>query len=133
MRLRAVVLALSVVVVAAYADESPPVKPISSEEAGKHVDEKVTAEMFVKATKDRLEIRKEVYLDSTTDHHDPKNLAAVITVAGAAKLKAAGIADPAAYYKDKTIRVTGTVILKEKEPRIEINEVEQIQVIAKKE
>jgi hypothetical protein len=133
MRLPAVVLALSVIVVAASADESPPAKPISSEEAGKHVGEKVTAEMFVKATKDRLEIRKEIYLDSTTDHHDPKNLAAVITVAGAAKLKAAGIADPAAYYKDKTIRVTGTVTLKEKEPRIEINEAEQIQVVAKKE
>jgi hypothetical protein len=107
-------------------------KVLSSEEAGKHVGEVVTAEMFVKASKDRLEKRKEIYLDSTADHHDPKNLAAVITVAGAAKLKEAGIADPAAYFKGKTIRVTGTVTLKQKEPRIEINDASQIRVVDKK-
>jgi hypothetical protein len=107
-------------------------KILSSEEAGKHVGELVTAEMFVKASKDRLVQRKEIYLDSTTDHHDPKNLAAVITVAGAAKLKEAGIADPAGYYKGKTIRVTGTVTLKLKEPRIEINDASQIRVVDKK-
>lgn len=102
------------------------------EEAGKHVGERVTAEMFVKASKDRLEKRKEIYLDSTEDHHDPQNLAAVITVAGAAKLKAAGIADPAAYFKGKTIRVTGKVTLKENEPRIEINDASQIHVVEKR-
>jgi hypothetical protein len=117
----------------AYAAEEPAGKALPSEEASKHVGEKVTVEMVVRASKDRLEKRKEIYLDSTTDHHDPKNLAAVITVAGAAALKSAGIADPATYYRDKTIRVSGTVTLKEKEPRIEIDAAEQIRVVAKKE
>jgi hypothetical protein len=117
----------------AYAADESGTTPLSSEEAGKHVGEKVTVEMVVRASKDRLEKRKEIYLDSTTDHHDPKNLAAVVTVAGAATLKGAGIADPATYYKGKTIRVSGTVTLKENEPRIEINSAEQIRVVAKKE
>jgi hypothetical protein len=108
-------------------------KPLSSEEAGKHVGEEITVEMLVKATKDRLEQRQEIYLDSTDDHTDPKNLAAVVTVDGAAKLKEAGVADPAAYYKGKTIRVTGKVTLKNKEPRIEINDATQISVVEKKE
>jgi hypothetical protein len=133
MRPFAAALALAVLVLSARADQSPAAKPLTSEEAGRHVGEKVTVEMFVRATKDRLETRKEIYLDSTTDHHDPKNLAAVVTVAGAAKLKAAGIADPATYFKDQTVRVTGTVTLKDKEPRIEINEAGQIQLVKKKE
>jgi hypothetical protein len=117
----------------AYAADESGGKPLSSEEAGKHVGEKVAVEMVVRASKDRLEKRKEIYLDSTTDHHDPKNLAAVVTVAGAAALKAAGIADPATYYKGQTIRVSGTVTLKENEPRIEINTADQIRLVAKKE
>lgn len=133
MRLSGTALVVVVLVFAARADEKPAAKPLTPEEAGQHVGEKVTVEMYVKASKDRLEKRKEIYLDSTTDHHDPKNLAAVITVAGAARLKAAGIADPAGYYKDKTIRVSGTVTLKENEPRIEINEAEQIRVVKKNE
>ena len=116
----------------ACAADEPVGKALPSEEAGKHVGEKITVEMVVRASKDRLEKRKEIYLDSTTDHHDPKNLAAVVTVAGAAALKAAGIADPATYYKGKTIRVNGTVTLKENEPRIEINTADQIRVVGKK-
>jgi DNA/RNA endonuclease YhcR with UshA esterase domain len=134
MNLRVVAFAASVLVVGyGYADNKATQKTITSEEAGKHVGEKVTVEMIVRASKDRLEKRKEIYLDSTTDHHDPKNLAAVVTVAGAASLKSAGIADPATYFKGKTIQVSGTVTLKEKEPRIEINEASQIRLAAKKE
>jgi hypothetical protein len=117
----------------AAADDKPAAKVLTSEEAGRHVGEKVTVEMTVRASKDRLEKRKEIYLDSTLDHHDPKNLAAVVTVAGAASLKAAGISDPATHFKDRVIRVTGTVTLKEKEPRIEINEAEQVRIVTKRE
>lgn len=117
----------------AYADERTVPKAIAPEEAGRHVGEKAAVEMVIRASKDRLEKRKEIYLDSTTDHRDPKNLAAVITVTGAARLKAAGIADPAAYFKGKTVRVTGTVTLKDKEPRIEINAADQIRLVGKKE
>jgi hypothetical protein len=130
MRICAIAVVGLVVVASTYADERA--KPLTSEEAGTHVGEKVTVEMVVRASKDRLEKRKEIYLDSTTDHHDPKNLAVVITVAGAASLKAAGVDKPADYYKDKTIRATGTVSLKENEPRIEINDASQIRLAPKK-
>jgi hypothetical protein len=132
MRFLTATLALVALTVFAAADEKPGARPMSPEEAGKHVGEKVTVEMVVKASKDRLEKRKEIYLDSTTDHHDPKNLAAVITVSGAARLRSAGVTDPAAHYLGKTIRVSGTVTLKEKEPRIEINDAGQIRIVEKK-
>src|SRR5262245_24042394 len=122
----------SAVLLALSAADAPAGPPLAPEEAGKHVGEHVTVEMRVVATKDRLEKRKEIYLDSTPDHTDPKNLAVVITAAGAARLKEAGIASPAAHFKGKTIRVSGTVTLKEREPRIEVNEPAQIREVGKK-
>jgi DNA/RNA endonuclease YhcR with UshA esterase domain len=107
-------------------------KPLTAAEAIKKVNEKVTVQMEVKAAKDRLERRGEVYLDSEEDFHDEKNLGVVVTRAGAAKLKKAGIGDPAGHFKGKTIRVTGTVIIKEKRPRIEVDDPGQIKVVEKK-
>jgi hypothetical protein len=40
--------------------------------------------------------------------------------------------DPAVHFKDKTIRVTGTVIIKEERPRIEVDDPKQIQIVEKK-
>jgi hypothetical protein len=117
------------VVCAAGADDP---NAITAEEATKKVNEKVTVRMVVKTTKDRLEKRGEIYLDSEEDFHNPKNLGVVITRAGAAKLKEAGVDDPAAHYKDKTIQVTGTVILKESRPRIEVDDAKKIKIVEKK-
>jgi len=107
-------------------------KPLSPEDANKKVNEKVTVEMLVKASKNRLEKRGEIYLDSEEDFHDPKNLGIVITRAGAAKFAEAGVNEPAAHFKGKTIRVTGTVIVKEKRPRIEIVDPKQITIVSLK-
>jgi hypothetical protein len=52
-------------------------------------------------------------------------LGVVITKAGAARYRRMQIQDPAAYFKDKVIRVTGTVILKEKRPRLEVDDAER--------
>ena len=65
--------------------------------------------MEVKAARDRLETRGEIDLDGEEDVQNAKNFAVVITKAGAASLKAAGIADPAADVQGKTIRAKGTV------------------------
>jgi hypothetical protein len=105
-------------------------KPLSPVDAIKKVNEKVTVEMLVKASKNRIEKRGEIYLDSEDDFHDPKNLGVVITKAGAAKFAEAGVKEPAGHFKGKTIRVTGTVIVKEKRPRIEIDDPKQIEVVA---
>jgi hypothetical protein len=107
-------------------------KPITPEEATKKVNEKVVVEMHVKASKNRLEQRGEIFLDSEVDFRNPKNLGVVVTRAGAAKFKKAGIDDPAIHFKDKTIRVTGTVILKEERPRIEVDDPAQIETVEKK-
>ena len=102
-----VLLICGVVVVRISADET---KPLIPAEAIKKVNEKVTAEMVVKASKNRMEKRGEIYLDSEQDFRDEKNLAVVITKATGPRFKEAGIDDPAAHFKGKTIRVQGTVI-----------------------
>src|SRR5262245_54634566 len=67
-------------------------KPLSPIEARTRVGETITVEMLVRASKNRLEKHKEIYLDSEENFRDKKNFAVVINVEGAAKLKAAGIA-----------------------------------------
>src|SRR5271154_3309760 len=106
----------------------PGAKALSPVDARKKVGEAVTVEMTVQTTKDRLENRGEIYLDAELDFRDEKNFAVVITKTGAAKLKEAGIADPAAHFKDKTIRATGKVKLVQDVPRIEIDEAKQIRI-----
>jgi hypothetical protein len=109
---------------ASLADE----EALTPVEARKKVGEKVTVEMAVQAAKDRLEHRGEIYLDAELDFRDEKNFAVVITKAGAASLKEAGIDNPAEHFKDKRIRATGTVKEVDKVPRIEIDDAKQIKI-----
>jgi hypothetical protein len=102
--------------------------PLAPAEARKKVGQTITVEMTVRAAKDRLEKRGEIYLDAEADFRDEKNFAVVITKAGAAKLKDAGIDDPASHFKDKKIRATGMVKEVDMIPRIEIDEAKQIRV-----
>jgi pimeloyl-ACP methyl ester carboxylesterase len=104
-------------------------RPISPAEAVQRVNAAVTVEMAVRATKNRLVKRGEIYLDSEPDFHDPKNLGVVITREGTARFRQVGIADPAIHFQGKTIRVKGTVLLKDKRPRIEVNAPEQIELL----
>jgi hypothetical protein len=108
---------------------APPEEPLSPAQARKRVGEGITVEMTVRAAKDRLEKRGEIYLDAEEDFRDKKNFAVVITKTGAAKLKDAGINDPAGYYKDKKIRATGVVNEVDMIPRIEIDEAKQIRIV----
>ena len=61
-------------------------RPLGPAEARTKVGQAVTVEMTVRATKDRLEKRGEIYLDSEPDFRSAKNFAVVITRAGAASL-----------------------------------------------
>jgi DNA/RNA endonuclease YhcR with UshA esterase domain len=107
-------------------------KPLGPVDARQKIGQKITVEMTVQAAKNRLEKRGEIYLDSESDFHDDKNFAVVITKAGAASLKEAGISDPAQHFKGKTIRATGTVKEVENIPRIEIDDAKQIQIVQSK-
>jgi hypothetical protein len=112
-----------------FADEDKPLSPLA---ARKKVGRKIMVEMKVEAAKDRLEQRGEIYLDALPDFRDKKNFAVVITKAGAANLKKAGINDPAAHFKDKIIRATGVVKVVQHIPRIEVNLAEQIRIVNSK-
>jgi hypothetical protein len=107
-------------------------KPLTAVEATKKVNEEVTVQMLVKASKNRLEKRGEIYLDSEEDFRDEKNLGIVIGKVGAAKFKAAGVEDPAAHFMGKTIRVKGTVVIKMARPRIDVDDPRQIRIVKKK-
>jgi hypothetical protein len=121
-----IVAIIAVIAASAYGAEDKPVAPA---DAIAKVNEKVTVEMLVKASKNRLEKRGEIYLDSEEDFHDPKNLGIVITKTGAAAFAKAGVKEPAGHFKGKTIRVTGKVIISEQRPRIEIDHAKQIEIV----
>jgi hypothetical protein len=116
-------LAPILLVAAANAD-----KPLTPVEARKAVGKTITVEMTVKAAKDRLEKRGEIYLDSEENFKDEKNFAVVINKEGAADLKKKGIDDPAAHFKDQHIVATGEVKEVDGVPRIEISEAKQIAI-----
>jgi hypothetical protein len=56
----------------------------------------------------------------------------VVTEVKAAKFKEAGIDDPGEHSKDKAIRVTGTVSLEEKRPRVEADDPGQMRAVEQK-
>lgn len=114
------------------AEEPKQEKPLSPADAIKRVNEKVVVEMLVKATKNRLENRKEIYLDSEEDFRDPKNLGVIINVAGAAKFKEAGIDDPAEHFKGKTVRVSGIITKEDERFRLIVEDPKQIQIVDSK-
>jgi hypothetical protein len=108
-------------------------KPITAAEAVKSVGKTtVVVEMEVKKAKDRLEKRGIIYLDSEDDFKDPKNLGVAISAEAAAKFKEKGIADPAAHFQGKTIRVRGCVMRFEDRPYLPVHDPEQIVVVEKK-
>jgi DNA/RNA endonuclease YhcR with UshA esterase domain len=104
-------------------------KPLGPADARKKVGREVTVQMAVRAAKDRLEKRGEVYLDAEDDFKSEKNFAVVITRKGAKSLAEAGVARPAEHFKGKTIRARGKVKEVEGVPRIEIDDARQISVV----
>jgi uncharacterized surface protein with fasciclin (FAS1) repeats len=105
-------------------------KPLTPVEAIKKVNQEAIVQMRVKATKNALEHRGEIFLDSEENFRDEKNLGVVVTKDGAAKFKLAGVDDPAVHFRDKIIQVIGKVIIKEERPRIEVDDPKQIQIVA---
>src|SRR5262245_40361331 len=106
MMLRSLLL-LGLFAIPCYADEKT--EPLGPVEARKQIGKEITLKMTVKAAKDRLQKRGEIYLDAEENFRDEKNFAVVITKSGAASLRNAGIANPAEHFKDKMITAKGTV------------------------
>jgi len=108
-------------------------KPVTAAEAVKLVGRpEVVVEMVVKKAKDRLGNRGVIYLDSEADFKDPNNLGVALSAGAVAKLKEAGIADPAAHFLGKTIRVQGCVMKFEERPYLPVLDPTRIEIVGKK-
>lgn len=95
--------------------------PITPEEAIKEVGKpEVVIRMRVANAKDRTAKRGIVYLDSSPDFKDPKNLGVAISAGAAEKIKAQGVADLEAHFKGKTIEVRGCVMRFEERPYLPV-------------
>lgn len=103
-------------------------QPITPVEALQRLNEPVTVEMRIKRTKS-CTCSSQFFLDCEENKRDPKNLGLVVTAAGAARFKEAGIDDPADHFQGKAIRVRGMVILKDGWPYIEVDDPAQIEVV----
>ncbi len=101
---------------------------LSPVEAINCINETVTVEMLVQRTKCCTGSRQ-VFLDSEANHRDPKYLGVVVTEAGRAKFSEAGIDDPTAHSKGRTIRVHGVVIRREDRPYIVVNDPSQVELV----
>jgi alkaline phosphatase D len=102
---------------------------ISPLEAAKKVGEEVTVEFHVRATgKTRDNVR--VFLNSTAERQDPDNFTIVLMMKDIGDaLSAAGVKDPPAYFKNKTVRVTGKVTLYQERPQIILTDAAMIGVV----
>lgn len=101
---------------------------MSPVEAINRINESVTVEMIVQRTKCCTGSRQ-VFLDSESNHRDPKNLGVVVTENSRKKFSEAGIDDPAAHFSGKAIRVRGVVIRREDRPYIDVEDPGQIELV----
>lgn len=99
--------------------------PITPEEALKKVDQKITVLMQVKSTGGNTAR----FLNSQADFRDQKNFAVFIPNLALASFKEAGITDPAAYYKGKTILATGEVAMSQGRPVLRADKADQIKLV----
>jgi len=103
-----------------------PVPPITAEEALKRVDQRVTVLMEVKSTGGNTAR----FLNSETDFRSEKNFAVFIPNLALASYKKAGIEDPGQFFKGKTIKVSGQIVLSQERPVIRAENPDQIKVVS---
>jgi DNA/RNA endonuclease YhcR with UshA esterase domain len=129
MRLLPVVSVFCLLPLVARADDNA--KPITPAEAAKKIDQKCSVEMKVKSV-GKAASDGPYFLNSEDDFRSDNNFTIFVSKEVVAKLKEAKIDDPITYYKDKTIRVTGTVTKYRDKPQIKVEGADQIKVVDKK-
>jgi DNA/RNA endonuclease YhcR with UshA esterase domain len=103
-------------------------KPVTPAEAAKLIGKKVTVEMAVKSTG---KSRGVFFLNSEEDYRSAGNFTAFINATAAKRFREAKIDDPAAHFKGKTVRVTGTVKLYRDKPEIVVEDPKQVEIVEK--
>jgi hypothetical protein len=119
------ILALFVTLLATLNATADDPAPISPEEALKRVDQKVSVLMQVKSTGGNTAR----FLNSQPDFRDDKNFAVFIPHLALASFQKAGIADPGQHFKNKTIVVTGNVVLSQERPVLRVENPDQIKIM----
>jgi DNA/RNA endonuclease YhcR with UshA esterase domain len=127
MRAVGVVLALAVLSALAAAEDKA-AKPLTPEQAAKKVNERCTVQLEVLSTGKGKGV---VFLNSRKDFQAADNFTAFISKEGVKSLKGAKVEDPAAHFKGKRVRVTGTVKLYRDKPQIVVDKAEQIRLVEK--
>lgn len=104
----AVILSSAACVAAVAVADEPQVIP--ADQARAHLEKQAIVEMTVRSSKHAVP-RRVTYLDSEADFKSPKNVAVLIPDSALPRFAEAGVADPAAHYKGRTIRVSGKITL----------------------
>src|SRR5947208_750534 len=131
MRIHAAVLVMVVLGAARADDPKPAKKPddapkaITPAEAAKKLDEKCTVEMEVKSV-GMPKSGRVVFLNYETDFRSTQKLTIMLGQQALEKMKKKKVEDVSAYYKGKTIRVTGLVKLYSGRPEIVVNDPDDI-------
>jgi DNA/RNA endonuclease YhcR with UshA esterase domain len=106
------------------AQEAP--QPIDPAEAARRVDQVVTVEMTVKSAR---VVNDVCFLNSEADFKDPKNLTLFLGSDAITALRKAGVSNPAAHYRDKTVRIQGRVTLFRDRPQIVVNDPKELKIV----
>lgn len=104
------------------------VATVAPEDAAAHIGEVCAVTMPVAGGRLMADTGR-CFLNSRENHRDKDNFTVVIFAPGLAKFAEAGIEDPAAHFKGKTIRVTGRIDLHREQPQIKVTLPEQIEVM----
>ena len=120
---RTILLILALLSLATAAAQEP--QPISPEEALKRVNQEVAVRMQVKSTGGNTAR----FLNSQPDFRNDKNFAVFIPHLALASFQKAGIADPGQHFKNKTILVTGNVVLSQERPVLRVENPNQIKIV----
>jgi len=102
---------------------------VAPEDAAAHVGKVCSVAMPV-ASGRLMPDGSRCFLNSHADHRDKGNFTVVIFASGLDAFEKAGIDDPGAHFKGKTIRVTGRIDLHREQPQIKVTLPEQIEVLA---
>lgn len=102
---------------------------IAPEDAAAHVG-KVCSVIMPVASGRLMPDGSRCFLNSHADHRDKGNFTVVMFASGLDAFAKAGIDDPGAHFKGKTIRVTGRIDLHREQPQIKVTLPEQIDVLA---
>lgn len=129
-RVLASFLILAVLVGLAWAFTPVPGEPLAPTEAMTAIGQpEVRVRMMVRQSKDRLQKRGIIYLDSEQDFQDPKNLGIAVSAKVAEEFKRQGIDNVAAHFKGHTIEITGCVMQFEERLYMPVLSADQLRIV----